>query len=117
MRGTLFLLVGPSGAGKDTLIDGARQTLAADKRFVFARRVITRPESAGGEDHEEVSQGEFERRIMHGQFLLHWTAHGLGYALLDPMSGRTSVAGSTSTPKRRFIQAAAASRKAASPDW
>lgn len=41
--GTFFFVVGPSGGGKDTLIDGARQVLEPTGRYVFARRVITRP--------------------------------------------------------------------------
>ena len=46
MTGRLFVVVGASGAGKDTLIAGA---LAADPRLHWARRVITRPAVAGGE--------------------------------------------------------------------
>ena len=72
MKGTLFLVVGPSGAGKDTLLDGARQAIAGDDTYVFARRTITRPEDAGGEAHEAVDVSEFEHRIEAGGFLAHW---------------------------------------------
>ena len=78
--GTLFLVVGPSGAGKDSLIDGLRARLDPS-RFVFARRTITRPSGAPGEDHLACSETEFERARSRGDFLITWQAHGLHYGL------------------------------------
>lgn len=74
----LFLVVGPSGAGKDTLLSGA---VAAEPRLYWARRVITRPESAGGEPFEGVTDSEFANRLARGEFALHWEAHGLRYGV------------------------------------
>lgn len=79
--GTFFLVVGPSGVGKDTLLDGARAALQGDARFLFARRTITRAADAGGEDHEAATPDEFARRKEAGAFLLTWGAHGLEYGL------------------------------------
>jgi ribose 1,5-bisphosphokinase len=73
----LILVVGPSGAGKDTVLNLARQSLADDLRFRFVRRVITRPAEAGGEDHEAVSDAIFLTRT----FALQWQAHGLRYGI------------------------------------
>jgi len=79
-RGTLFLIVGPSGAGKDTLIDGARTALASDPRYVFPRRAVTRAPAAG-EDHVSMSAEDFEAAQARGEFALAWGAHGLHYGI------------------------------------
>ena len=78
VSGRLYAVVGPSGAGKDTLIDAAR---SARPDLVIARRVITRPTSAGGEDFEGVTDAEFQRRKAGGAFALDWKAHGLCYGI------------------------------------
>ncbi len=77
----LILVVGPSGAGKDALMDGARRQLAAGGRFHFARRVVTRAASAGGEAYDGVSPEQFARIAASGGFLLSWAAHGLEYGI------------------------------------
>lgn len=81
MSGRLVLVVGPSGAGKDTLINAARARLAGDTRFVFARRVVTRPALAALEDHDSLDEAEFDRREHAGDFALSWAAHGLRYGV------------------------------------
>lgn len=95
--GILFVVVGPSGVGKDTLIDGARAALSADPRFVFARRLITRPADAGGEDHEAISEEALLALGRDGGLLATWGAHGLHYGLPislrgDLLAGRHVVA-------------------------
>ncbi|MEI5666855.1 phosphonate metabolism protein/1,5-bisphosphokinase (PRPP-forming) PhnN [Bosea sp. CCNWLW174] len=79
--GTFFLVVGPSGAGKDSLIDGARALLEPTGRYVFARRVVTRPAGSPGEDHEAATDEAFDAREAEGDFLITWGAHGLRYGL------------------------------------
>jgi thymidine phosphorylase len=80
-QGTFFLVVGPSGAGKDSLIDGARTLLEPTGRYVFARRVVTRPAGSPGEDHEAATDEAFDAREAKGDFLITWGAHGLRYGL------------------------------------
>jgi phosphonate metabolism protein PhnN/1,5-bisphosphokinase (PRPP-forming) len=93
--GRFVLVVGPSGAGKDTLIDAAREALAADPRFVFPRRVVTRPASPA-EDHHVADETGFLAHEAQGGFALSWGAHGHRYGIpatvLDDLTrGRTVV--------------------------
>ncbi len=92
----LILIVGPSGAGKDTLMNGARTALADDARFRFVRRVITRPGDMGEEAHESVTEQAFELRREAGDFALTWRAHGLHYGIpadiaMDLAHGRVVI--------------------------
>jgi phosphonate metabolism protein PhnN/1,5-bisphosphokinase (PRPP-forming) len=76
----LVLVVGPSGAGKDTLIAGARAAFGDDPGVVFPRRIITR-QDVSGEDHTPISEAEFARRLAAGDYCLWWDAHGLRYGI------------------------------------
>ena len=78
MKGRVFAVVGPSGAGKDTLLSGA---VAATPALHWARRVITRPQVAGDEPFEGVSPQEFDFLRDSGAFALEWPAHGLRYGI------------------------------------
>jgi phosphonate metabolism protein PhnN/1,5-bisphosphokinase (PRPP-forming) len=83
--GTLHLVVGPSGAGKDTLIEAAR---AVRPDLHIPRRVITRPEDAGGEPHIPETAAGFTARADAGAFALHWAAHGLRYGIPADIAAR-----------------------------
>ncbi|NOJ39256.1 phosphonate metabolism protein/1,5-bisphosphokinase (PRPP-forming) PhnN [Bradyrhizobium australiense] len=94
--GRLILVVGPSGAGKDTLLGLARAACAEDSNIVFPRRVITR-EASASEENEEVSIGAFQEALTRGEYAMHWEAHGHCYALSRAIddeicAGRTIVA-------------------------
>lgn len=80
-QGTMVVVVGPSGAGKDTLIDFAADHLRDRDDVHFVRRVITRCETAGGESHDGVSDEEFDQRMGSGGFAVFWEAHGLKYGI------------------------------------
>jgi ribose 1,5-bisphosphokinase len=78
--GRLILVVGPSGAGKDTLIGLAQAACADNGHIVFARRVVTR-EASRFEDNQQVSLEAFQQGVARGEFAMHWEAHGHCYAL------------------------------------
>lgn len=79
--GRLVYVVGPSGAGKDSVIAWARDHLALQRDIVFARRVITRPAIPGGEQHQSVSQAVFARLQARDAFAFQWSAHECRYAI------------------------------------
>ncbi len=62
-------------------MDAARVALAGDTRFHFVRRIITRPQMPGTEDHDSLDETAFAKSAGEGAFALHWQAHGLSYGL------------------------------------
>lgn len=87
--GVLILVVGPSGAGKDTLIDHARAALAGTP-IAFARRIVTRP-SNDSEPHETLDRDAFARAAHSGAFAFQWQAHGLDYAIPIDIDSRLAA--------------------------
>ena len=79
--GRLIYVVGPSGAGKDALLDYARARLPPDANIKFAKRWITRPAGAGSEAHLPLTQAEFAQKVQQGAFAMHWQAHGNHYGI------------------------------------
>ncbi|AYL94460.1 phosphonate metabolism protein/1,5-bisphosphokinase (PRPP-forming) PhnN [Mucilaginibacter celer] len=77
----LFYVIGPSGAGKDTLMNYARQQINGSENVIFAHRYITRPPFAGSENHVSLSNEEFELMKKGGMFALHWGSHGKYYGI------------------------------------
>ncbi|MGR3760362.1 phosphonate metabolism protein/1,5-bisphosphokinase (PRPP-forming) PhnN [Roseobacteraceae bacterium NS-SX3] len=77
-KGPVIAVVGPSGAGKDSLMAGLA---VASPRLRCMRRVITRAPGAGGEDYQPVTTAEFTALTRAGVFALHWEAHGLHYGI------------------------------------
>lgn len=76
----LVYVMGPSGAGKDTLLAYARARLDPTC-ILFAHRYITRPVTAGDENHVALTAAEFAMRRAAGLFTLSWESHGHAYGI------------------------------------
>jgi ribose 1,5-bisphosphokinase len=81
VTGRLVLVVGPSGAGKDSVLRYAMAHFAGDARFVFPRRCVTRAVDVAAEDHDSLDEQTFDERTAHGAFALMWEAHGHKYGV------------------------------------
>ena len=91
--GTLIVVVGPSGAGKDTLIAFARERLAAHPSVHFVRRAITRAALPDAEDHDTLSEEAFDAAEASGAFAVTWRAHGLRYGVPVQVRGQLARGG------------------------
>lgn len=88
MTGRFIAIVGPSGVGKDSVMQALA---AADPNLRLARRVITRSGDAGGESFDAVTEAEFLQHKARGAFTLSWQAHGLRYGI--PVTTARDIAG------------------------
>ncbi|MGB1237369.1 MAG: phosphonate metabolism protein/1,5-bisphosphokinase (PRPP-forming) PhnN [Pseudomonadales bacterium] len=80
MGAKLFYLIGASGAGKDSVLEAARQTLKKRCNTVIIQRYITRP-PGDGELHIPMSFKLFAQQLSAGEFCLHWEANGNCYGI------------------------------------
>ena len=112
--GCLVFVVGPSGAGKDTLIRLAAGELDGHPAVRVARRIITRASSTH-EDHGSVDDARFEAMSADGAFCLEWSAHGLRYGIPrevedDVRLGSVVICNGSRAAaalmRRRFVQSA-----------
>ena len=78
MSGRFIAVVGPSGVGKDSVMAALAK---AQPDLFLARRAITRPSAAGGEDFDGIDKTAFLRLEAEGAFALSWAAHGLRYGI------------------------------------
>jgi phosphonate metabolism protein PhnN/1,5-bisphosphokinase (PRPP-forming) len=79
--GQLVYVVGPSGAGKDSILSWLEAHGAGALRMVRARRTITRPNVPGAEAHEAVTAEQFEQLVSSGVLAMHWVANGCSYGV------------------------------------
>lgn len=92
-----MLLVGPPGAGKDTLLERARRVLGDDPRFRFVRRVVDNRREKRLDSHEPIEEVLFDAQLAAGGFALSWRAEGVRYGVrndivIDLAAGRVVVA-------------------------
>ncbi|EJC74767.1 phosphonate metabolism protein, PRPP-forming 1,5-bisphosphokinase PhnN [Rhizobium leguminosarum bv. trifolii WSM2012] len=103
----MVVVVGPSGAGKDTLMNLAARRFSGRDNVHFIRRVITRHRDAGGENHLSVSLEGFAAMEQSGSFAVWWEAHGLKYGIPAEVSvalskGHVVVANGSRSALHRF---------------
>ena len=103
MTGRLVLVVGPSGAGKDSILRYAMACFAGDDRFVFPRRCITRFVDVAAEDHDLIDEQTFDVLAAQGAFALKWEAHGLKYGVRSDINKELAQGGVVSVNVSRTI--------------
>lgn len=93
MKGLLFVVTAPSGAGKSSLIQAL---LALDPGMVLSVSYTTRPPRPGEQDGREyhfVDAARFRRMLEGGEFLESAQVHGHRYGTSQKVIDRTRASG------------------------
>ncbi len=78
----MFVITGPSGVGKGTLIRGLLERVPELELSVSATTRPPRPGERGGVDYHFLSDADFDRRLELGDFVEHATYSGNRYGTL-----------------------------------
>jgi guanylate kinase len=80
--GRVFVITGPSGVGKGTLIRGLLERVPGLELSVSATTRPPRPGERDGVDYHFLSEEEFNRRVPAGEFVEHASYSGHQYGTL-----------------------------------
>jgi guanylate kinase len=89
----VFVITGPSGVGKGTLIERLLERVPGLELSVSATTRPARPGEVDGRDYHFLAPAEFERRAAAGDFLEHATYSGNRYGTLRAEVERRLAAG------------------------
>jgi ribose 1,5-bisphosphokinase len=81
MSHRLVYTMGPSGAGKDSVLAWLQQEIGNCSGVHFARRTINRPMRDGDEQHEALDTAAVEALRDASAFAMSWAANGLLYGI------------------------------------
>ena len=90
----MFVITGPSGVGKGTLIRGLLERIPELELSVSATTRPPRPGERDGSHYHFLSPEEFERRVRDGEFVEHATYSGRRYGTLRSELERRTGQGS-----------------------
>lgn len=82
-RGRVFVITGPSGVGKGTLISKLLERVPELELSVSATTREPRADERDGSEYHFLTRGEFERRVDAGEFLEHAAYSGNRYGTLQ----------------------------------
>jgi guanylate kinase len=94
-RARVFVVTGPSGVGKGTLIERLLESVPGLEVSVSATTRKPRPGEADGRDYHFLGPEEFERRVAAGDFLEHATYSGNRYGTLRSEVDRRLATGTS----------------------
>ena len=80
--GKVFVITGPSGVGKGTLIERLLERITELELSISATTRSPRPGEVDGRDYHFLAPDEFDRRVEAGDFLEHATYSGNRYGTL-----------------------------------